>query len=63
MIPLWPLFKDRLFGDRRAQEDGAFLDTTGVAIASAIAMDIQDGTNESGLFPRDKPFEGMETKS
>lgn len=62
-MPLWPLFKDRLFGNRRAQDDSAFLDTTGAALASAIVTDIQDGTNESGLLPRDKLFEGFGTKS
>lgn len=60
-MPLWPLFKDRLFGDRRAQDDSAFLGTTGAALASAIASDMENRTNESGLFPRDKPFDGLET--
>jgi hypothetical protein len=36
----------------------------GIASACAfdIADDLENGTNDSGLFPRDKPFEGLGIK-
>jgi hypothetical protein len=58
-MALWQAFKDRLFGDQRAREDRAFLDTVGAAHGSTLAADIENGTNDSGLFPRDRPFEGL----
>lgn len=60
-MPLWQSFKDRLFGRHRAREDQAFLDTVTSAQVSQIVADLENGTNESGLFPRDKPFEGLRT--